>query len=152
MLIGVPGSGKSTWISKQNFDMSNTVVLSTDNIIEREAAKMGLTYSQAFGKVKNANGEMIRDLKAAIKAGKNIVWDQTNLTEKNRKGKLSQLTDDYIKHAVFFPTPDEDELKKRLNSRPGKFIPPNIMTAMKSQLEEPSVNEGFEVVIRYLPE
>jgi len=155
MLIGIPGSGKSFYVNNAIpilYPNRTFVILSTDNIIEREAASMGLTYSQAFGKVKNANGELLRDLKAAVKAKKDIVWDQTNLTPKNRKGKLSQIPEEYLKTAVFFQTPDKDELKRRLDGRPGKFIPPNVIIAMSSQLEAPTLDEGFNSIVNNVSE
>ena len=40
ILVGVPGSGKSTWIQKQNFDWTKTVVASTDDHIEKEAKRL----------------------------------------------------------------------------------------------------------------
>ena len=50
MLIGVPGSGKSTYIDElkaQNPDR-DYIVLSTDDILERLGSEKGLNYSQAF--------------------------------------------------------------------------------------------------------
>lgn len=147
MLIGVPGSGKSTWIANLNEDMSNTVVISSDNIIERRAAEQGLTYSDVFqNEIKSATAEMNQNLKAAIAQGKNVIWDQTNLTAKNRKSKLAMFPEEYVKIAVFFPTPDNDEWQRRLANRPGKVIPNNILLGMNSQLEQPSLKEGFDQV------
>jgi predicted kinase len=146
MLIGVPGSGKSTWIKNQNFD-SNVVIISTDDIIERHAQAQGLTYSEVFqNEIKAATAEMNRNLADAIAKNKDIVWDQTNLTAKSRKPKLSQIPNTYEKHAVFFKTPDEQELKRRLASRPGKTIPANVVLGMKSQLQMPTVEEGFDFI------
>ena len=42
---------------------------------------------------------------------------------------------------------DKDELKSRLASRPGKTIPANVVMGMISQLEEPTKDEGFNVII-----
>ena len=147
MLIGVPGSGKSTWLAGQSLDWTNTRVISTDNVIERKAQEQGKTYSEVFQKeIKGATHQMNRELKQAIKDGANIVWDQTNLTKKGRAGKLAEIPENYRKVAVFFATPDDDELKRRLASRPGKTIPANVVLAMKSQLERPGKDEGFDEV------
>lgn len=150
MLIGVPASGKSTWIANQNFDISNTVVISSDNIIERKAAERGLTYSDVFqDEVKAATAEMNDNLKTAISQRKNIIWDQTNLTAKTRKSKLAVFPEDYEKIAVFFNTPNESEWHRRLSSRPGKTIPMNVLIGMKSQLEKPSLDEGFIKILQF---
>lgn len=148
MMIGVPGSGKSTWLAKQSFNWTNTVIISTDNIIEQRAAAQGKTYSEVFqNEIKSATAEMNSRLLAAIDARQNIIWDQTNLTKKSRKSKLSNIPQEYEKIAVFFPTPDKEELKRRLASRPGKTIPANIVLGMISQLETPTVDEGFSQII-----
>jgi len=148
MLIGVPGAGKSTWLAKQAFNQNDIRIISTDNIIEQRAHEQGKTYSEVFQKeIKGATHQMNRELKQAIADGANIVWDQTNLTKKSRAGKLAGIPEPYRKVAVFFTTPDDSELKRRLASRPGKTIPINIIMGMKSQLERPGIDEGFVEVI-----
>lgn len=148
MLAGVPGSGKSTWIRNQPFDWNNTSVISTDAIIDQRAEAQGKTYSQVFQhEIKSATAEMNQNLRDAVTAGRDIVWDQTNVTSAARAKKLAQVPDSYHKVAVFFSTPHEAELRKRLGSRPGKTIPWNIVQGMASQLEKPTPAEGFDRVI-----
>ena len=145
MLIGVPASGKSTWVSNQGFDPEHTVIISTDKFIDAEAARQGKTYSEVFSStIKRATAIMNADLDMAIKDGMDIVWDQTNTTVKSRAAKLTRLPASYRKVAVYFPTPDDAELKRRLASRPGKTIPANIVLGMKSQLEPPTASEGSD--------
>jgi predicted kinase len=147
MLVGVPGSGKSTWIRSQAFG-SDVHVASTDDIIERIAASQGKTYTQVFQQaVKPATREMNQAIAAAFSKEQDVVWDQTNVTAKARAKKLEQVPDSYRKVALFFPTPEAKELQRRLASRPGKIIPPNVMLAMSSTLEMPTVDEGFDEVI-----
>lgn len=148
MLCGVPASGKSTWISNQNFNLKNTVVISTDDIIERRAKSVGKTYSDVFKKEsKSAASEMDQNLKKALISNKNIVWDQTNTTIKIRAKKLSKIPDEYTKIGVFFQVPPIEELTRRLNNRPGKIIPYNIVMGMIKQLEKPTEKEGFDEII-----
>ena len=45
MLIGVPASGKSTWVEQNK---GNALVISTDNLIEAYAANLGKTYNEVF--------------------------------------------------------------------------------------------------------
>lgn len=145
MLIGIPGSGKSTWIKNQKH---NAVIVSTDDIIEREAARQNKTYSDVFDQtIKKATQEMQQDLRQAIAQQQDIIWDQTNLTAKSRASKLRQIPNTYEKIAVFFPTPDREELTKRLDSRAGKTIPTYVIKSMADNLETPSPAEGFDQVI-----
>jgi predicted kinase len=148
MLTGVPGSGKSFWLSQQPFDWARTVVISTDNIIDKRAEMQGKTYSEVFQReIRSATAEMNQNLQYAIAAGLDICWDQTNITVKSRASKLAQFPELYDKVSVFFATPPDTELQRRLSSRPGKTIPGNIVLGMISQLEQPTEAEGFDRII-----
>lgn len=148
MLVGVPGSGKSTWIANQPFDWNNTVILSTDNYIERVAKSQGKTYSDIFqDTIKDAEANLQASLKDAIKNGHDIIWDQTNTTAKNRQRKLQSFPKEYEKIGVMFPVPASAELKRRLGNRPGKNIPDHVMQSMISSLQEPTEAEGFDKII-----
>ena len=144
MLIGVPGSGKSTWIRSRSHD---AVVASTDDKIEAAAAAQGLTYNDVFeSEYKAANAAMREDVKQAVKDKRDIIWDQTNLTAKSRRGKLGQVPKSYERIALFFPTPDGAELERRLASRPGKTIPAHVIDGMIRILEPPMPGEDFDAI------
>jgi len=145
-LIGVPASGKSTWV--ENFILGNdSIVLSTDNYIEDVAKSRGLTYNDVFtAAIKDAEKSLNEALEWGIKFEKNLVWDQTNLNEKNRRKKLSKIPAHYRKVAVCFPTPDPDEHARRLNNRPGKTIPEFVLKNMISSLAFPDSSEGFDEI------
>ena len=146
MLIGVPAAGKSTWLAQQ--DLSYAVIISSDDIIQARADSQGKTYDQVFKKeVKSATTEMMANLRAAVEADKDVIWDQTNVTAAARAKKLAFIPDTYEKVAVFFRTPDAQEHARRLASRAGKNIPWNVIASMKSQLEAPTAEEGFDKII-----
>lgn len=147
MLIGVPAAGKSTWIAKQPFDWGKTVIVSTDNYIERVAKQQVSTYNAMFADhINDATKEMGATLRHAVKHGLDIVWDQTNTTAKSRTKKLSQLPDSYKKVAVVFPTPESAVHTQRLQSRQGKTIPDNVMRGMINGFEMPTSAEGFDEI------
>ena len=146
MLIGIPASGKSTWLKKNM--KPNSVIVSSDDYIEKEAKRLGKTYSEVFAStVKAAHAHMNSALKQAIKDKKNIYWDQTNLNEKTRNGKLANIPSGYKKTAVYFKAPSGTELARRLNSRPGKEIPVDVMVNMIKTITKPSKSEGFDEII-----
>lgn len=148
ILVGVPGSGKSTWISKAPVDWSNTVVASTDNYVEREAKKLGKTYTEVFKDIMpDAVQYMASTVIDAIRNKQDIIWDQTSTTRHTRAKKLRMLPIDYETIAVVFPTPDPKELARRLGNRPGKTIPDEIVNDMIARWEEPSEDEGFDNII-----
>lgn len=143
MLIGVPGSGKSTWVAGQPWDWDRTVIASTDGYIERQAREQGTSYNALFKSlIKPATAHMDKTVKDAVKHGHDIIWDQTNTSAVSRKKKLDQLPG-YKKVAVVFPTPDDAEHTRRLGNRPGKSIPDAVMAQMKQHFEMPTEDEGF---------
>ena len=145
MLVGVPASGKTTW-ARQNG--GSALIASSDDFIEKQAEKMGSTYSDVFDDfIKAANNHAIATARKAFSDKVDLIWDQTNLTKNGRKNKLKMVPKDYRKVAVFFPTPHEDVLKKRLGSRPGKTIPDYVVTSMIKTIEKPTKDEGFDEVI-----
>jgi predicted kinase len=144
-LVGVPGSGKSTWVSTQDWALGLTVV-STDNFVEDYAKAQGKTYSEVFDEyMPTAVDLMSKVVTHAREHGHDIVWDQTSTTVKSRTRKFRMLRD-YEHIAVVFKTPDADELAKRLASRPGKNIPDHVMRSMIEGFEMPTEEEGFKEI------
>ena len=145
MLIGVPGSGKSTWVANQEW-AKDIPVVSSDKFIDEHAAKEGKTYNDVFADyVKIATRLMDNQVLICKANNTDIIWDQTNTSAKSRKAKLDKL-DGYEKIAVYFPTPEKEELDNRLAQRVGKHIPSSVMSSMIANLEVPTEEEGFNEI------
>ena len=141
-LIGVPASGKSTWVKLQDW-AKDCVVVSTDEFVEDYAKEVGSTYSEVFDDYMPTAVKLMADkVVRAREQGKDIIWDQTSTTEGARRKKFNMLPD-YEHIAVVFKTPEMDELKRRLASRPGKNIPSQVMVQMIRGLVMPTLDEGF---------
>ena len=141
-LIGVPASGKSTWVKLQDW-AKDCVVVSTDEFVEDYAKEVGSTYSEVFDAYMPTAVKLMADkVVRAREQGKDIIWDQTSTTEGARRKKFNMLPD-YEHIAVVFKTPEMDELKRRLASRPGKNIPSQVMVQMIRGLVMPTLDEGF---------
>lgn len=148
ILMGVPGSGKSTWIKDGVYDRSNVVVASTDNFIEAEAARQCLTYSEVFtDNMKKAVAYMAKTVVDAVRNEYDIIWDQTSTTVASRLKKFRMLPASYEVIGIVFKTPDKEELERRLLSRPGKTIPGHVIRSMIAGWEEPTEAEGFSKII-----
>jgi predicted kinase len=147
VLVGVPGSGKSTWIKNQIWALGLTVV-STDAFVEDYAKSQGKTYSEVFNDyMPTAVDLMAEQVVRARELGHTIIWDQTSTTVASRKRKFNMLPD-YYHIAVVFETPSRIELKKRLASRPGKEIPDVVIEGMLASFEMPTEEEGFKEIWR----
>jgi predicted kinase len=144
-LIGVPGSGKSTWVASQDWTVTCAHV-STDKWVDLYAKEVGKTYSEVFDEyMPTAVDLMAKEVVAAREMGRDIVWDQTSTGVKARARKFNMLPD-YEHIAVVFKTPEADELARRLASRPGKNIPDHVMRSMIKYFEMPTEEEGFKEI------
>ena len=147
VLVGVPGSGKSSWVANQMFDWNRTVVASTDNYVEQVAKSQGKTYSEVFkSAMPTAIKHMTKTVNDAVKNNYDIIWDQTSTSIESRVKKLRMVPDNYRKIAVVFPTPDSEEHQRRLANRPGKVIPTSVIDQMQSSMVTPTTAEGFDEV------
>jgi predicted kinase len=144
-LVGVPASGKSSWVNNQDW-AKDCVVVSTDHFVEIYAKQVGKTYSEVFNDfMPTAVDMMAKEVIIARELGKDIIWDQTSTTVKSRARKFNMLPD-YEHIAVVFETPSRLELKRRLDSRPGKEIPKVVVEGMISSFEMPTEEEGFDEI------
>jgi predicted kinase len=144
-LIGVPGSGKSTWASNQDWALGHAII-STDKWVEIYAKEVGRTYSEVFADfMPTAVDLMAKEVTVARDLGRNIIWDQTSTTVKSRLKKFNMLPD-YEHIAVVFKTPEHAELMRRLSSRPGKEIPDHVIASMIASFEMPTLEEGFKEI------
>ena len=144
-LVGVPGSGKSTWVANQDW-AGDCAYISTDVYVEKFAKDMGKTYSEVFTEVMpECVNLMAGDVVKAREAGRDIIWDQTSTTVTSRLRKFNMLPG-YDHIAVVFETPSRIELKRRLATRPGKDIPDSVIEGMLASFEMPSEEEGFKEI------
>ena len=152
VMVGLPGSGKDHIIQKMITANPNKLyhIASTDAIIETIAAMQGKTYSDIFDSVvKSATTQMHSEVSQAIKNGENIIWNQTNMAPKKRKGILSQFPRNYLKIAVVV-TVDNEVHQQRLKARAestGKNIPDFVVADMRKNYVEPTADEGFDEII-----
>jgi len=144
-LIGVPASGKSTWVSEQAWALT-CAHISTDKWVEIYAREVGKTYSEVFADfMSTAVDLMAKEVVMAREMSRDIIWDQTSTTVKSRAKKFAMLPD-YYHIAVVFKTPERNELYRRLMSRPGKEIPDHVIASMIASFEMPTEKEGFKEI------
>jgi predicted kinase len=150
VLVGLPASGKSTSIP-EDYD---GFVYSTDRYIEQCAKMNGWTYNQAFKDfIGPATKTMDEQLAIAIRQRADVIWDQTNMSAKKRRGIISRFPNSYARFCICRVPPRDDdewaELNRRTLSREGKIIPSHIIESMADTYVEPTREEGFDVVRLY---
>jgi tRNA uridine 5-carbamoylmethylation protein Kti12 len=149
VLVGLPGSGKTTLRNKIREDWNCEHILvtaSTDDYIEVKAKMTGKTYSDVFSEtIDEATRFNNETLQKAIAKRDCIIVDQTNLTSKKRRALLASLPKEYTKVAIVVEC-SEVARQDRLFCRPGKIIPSHIDALMRENFSHPSLDEGFDVV------
>jgi len=137
LLVGLPGSGKSTWVqSKVTTGVSGA--LSSDVLRELLADDPNnqTIHARVF--------RVMRDLlKHRLQLRRPITYiDATNLTPRERRPyiKLADLFDGEIE-AVFFDVPAEECIRR--NRGRGRIVPEEVIRAMAERLIAPDIAEGF---------
>ncbi len=133
MLVGLPGSGKSTWARAQG-----QTVLSSDEmrlLLAGDETDQTI-HSRVFGAMRYLLRQRLQ-----IGAGDTII-DATNLRRKDRKPwlKLGAGFGATVE-AVYFDVPLGVCLER--NAARGRVVPPEVIRAMQARLEPPSAAEGF---------
>jgi predicted kinase len=150
VLIGLPGSGKSTWrdkfVDKTDIEFE---IISSDDEIERLCAEAGINYTEGYKRFIGRSTKIVKQkFREAVNNGNNVIWDQTNLTAKKRRGILQKLPDGYRREAVSFEVTLE-ELTTRLTKREaetGKHVPDFVVKTMAQSYVPPTKGEGFDKV------
>jgi len=138
--IGAPASGKSTFInnySKQN----GLIVVCPDTIRER------LTGSES-NQYKNAEVFLVaaQELCVELKAGRDVCFDATNTTDKNRKivYKLAEITGSKIVWHVF-KRPLETLLKQ--NQQRSRKVPDDVIKRFYNNFTTPTPKDSNESIV-----
>jgi predicted kinase len=105
-----------------------------------------MTYNEVFQDcIDEATRQLEMSFVGAKEEGKRIIYDQTNLSIKTRKKKLTKVPSIYKRTAVWFQV-DLEEALERNKTREGKFIPESILKRMYHQFEVPTFDEGFDFI------
>jgi predicted kinase len=139
LLVGLPGSGKSTWVQSK----SPSGVLSSDTL--RELLSDNPDNQNIHARVFRVLRYL---LKHRLEQRRPVTYvDATNLTPYERRPyvKLADLFDAEIE-AVFFDVP-VDECITRNRAR-GRVVPDEVIHKMAERLVAPHLKEGFSRVSR----
>ena len=143
MLIGTPGSGKSTWASKrENHDAQR--IISTDDIREELSGDPSnqSVSAQSFAIAR-------KRLQEYLSEGHSVVIDATNMYRKTRKDFLDiAKANDAKTVAVVFEVTKETAIERNAKraAAGGRNVPTHVIENMLGKYQRPDEIEFNEVV------
>jgi len=141
VLVGVPGSGKTTWAARQPYS-----VLSSDAIrlLVADDPAIQTIHRQVFATLRSLARQRL-ELHRPV-----TCIDSTALTRWERRQwvRLADNVECEVE-AIFFDTPLEICLER--NAHRERVVPADVVRDMARRLEPPSIREGFARVITLRP-
>ncbi len=139
VMIGLPGSGKSTIAQKMHEDNISSVLLSSDSIREELLGAADVNTREGNQLVFNTLHQRLRE---SLAEGKSVIYDATNINSRKRKGFLSQISKDIVKECVYVATSIEECISR--NETRERKVPVDVIHRMHKTLHVPSYSEGWD--------
>ena len=138
MLIGIAGSGKSTWAKQYGY---KSAIHSSDSIREELFGDEGHECTSA------ENEKVFNLLHSRVKEdllnGKDVIYDATNLNKKRRIHFLKELKDiPCLKQCILFAT-DFDRCLEQ-NKKRERQVPEEVLWKMYTSYQPPHRSEGWQ--------
>ncbi len=145
ILIGAPGSGKSTEVAKLEKSVPNNIIVSSDTL----RAKFGSDENdqsvtpKVFSYIK-------RMLPVFLNDGKNVILDATNMTVRDRKEYIDMAKQNGSKVVGIAFERDKATLLDRNKKRGdagGRNVPEFVIDKMLAKYQKPTSAEGFDKIL-----
>ena len=143
MLCGLPASGKSTYANELAKNMNATVLSSDALRLEMFGDETDQDHNQQVFQ------ELHKRVKEHLRAGKNVIYDSTNISSKRRRSFLEELKKiDCFKECIIIATPYEQCLENNKNRE--RKVPEWVIERMYRKWQTPHWFEGWNNVdIKY---
>ena len=142
--VGLPGSGKSTYV--KNFIKDKEIeYLSSDSLraVYGKSEEDQTVTPLVFGHIKRKVDEFLKD-------GKNVLVDATSVNRKERSDYINTAKKYGAKVVAIVFKMDRQgliERNKKRGEQGGRVVPDWVIDKMLNKFEEPSYDEGIDVMI-----
>lgn len=145
VLVGIIGSGKSTWVSK-NKDRIGGFIIDPDKIRKMLHCNKYIFVKEIEPAIYKMSIGLAVDL---LKKG-NVIFDDLSHTKKRRRNLIKKAKGKCrIIAVIFTPTTNKKELYRRLRDPRG--LPEEVWEKVYCETikdyESPSFNEGFDLIM-----
>ena len=144
MLIGIQGSGKSTYARVMSEELNIPIISSDKTRDENPTMKEEFDFP-----------ELYRRCAELIRCNKDFIYDATNITPKVRKRFFDNMNEyglkDYNVEAHYF-VPDTELSKERIikrNENPNeRYLPIEVVDDYAKNFVVPTLDEGFSKIVK----
>jgi predicted kinase len=142
--VGLPGSGKSTY-AKEFIKGKDIEYLSSDSlraVFGKDESDQSVT-PKVFSHIKTKVDEFLKD-------GKNVLVDATSVNRKERSDYINTAKKYGAKVVALVFKMDRNGLiarNKKRGEEGGRVVPDWVIDKMLNKFEEPSHDEGIDVII-----
>ena len=146
MMVGTPGSGKSTWIETICKYYPNTNVVSRDKI----RFSMISDKDDYFSKETEVFEEFIAQIMKSVKTYDMTIIDATHLNKRGRAkvfNRMRHLLKNVTLRAVVMDTTFQTCLRRNSKRTGRALVPQSAIKNMYASFEMPTKEEGFEQII-----
>lgn len=143
VMVGLPGSGKSTIAQKVKNTLRDTIIVSRDNV----RFSMINKEDQYFAKEKEVFKTYINKINQYLSEGYNVIADATHLNAASRNKLLKNVHGYNELIAIVANTPIENCLERNSKRSGRKKVPDETIKSMANNFHEPTLEEGFDKII-----
>lgn len=136
MLIGLPGSGKSTYA----LGLKDAVIHSSDSI--REELYNNINDQEHNNEV---FAELHRRIKADLKAGKDVVYDACNVSRKYRKAFINEIKNIECEKIAILIVKNIEECIRNDIVR-ARTVGADVIWKFVKRFDPPTLQEGFDEI------
>lgn len=140
MMVGLPGSGKSTVALDIMKDRNDIVYVSSDDLREKLLGDVNNQDSNV-----DIFSKMLEITKESLNNGNHVIYDATNISRKRRKALLQQLPKTVTKVAIYVATSYKTVLEQNANR--DRVVPQDVIDRMYKNLQIPIYSEGWNNIL-----
>ncbi|XP_059622428.1 heterogeneous nuclear ribonucleoprotein U-like protein 2 [Phlebotomus argentipes] len=151
MMIGLPGAGKTHWVSKWNEENPEKRynIIGDNYLYSRMTNRTKPSKAEKFNDMCNRSFTVLQEL--AQKRRRNYILDQTNVFASAQRRKMKGFGD--FKRIAVIVIPDDEEYKRRVackNEGGSKEIADFAVNEMKANYSLPTTDLGWFDEIKYV--